>query len=224
MRAQPTIVHSDRSHRLVCNAAANAEYRTKAPKDINVLVVGPTGYIGKYVVKVNIHCPLPCISMYDCPPYACTFIIPEHIEGCHIVYCSSFPGNIQSRILRYLNSILHASDACSTGAYPARVQSDCFQQGEGRDQGENGEGGRGQGRTAFHGVYLKNVGLCHHRLHRILLSTNRSSAEQPFALETSSTLTLSATSPSRRRWMSWSHVLLAAPVRAGGLEGSFIPL
>ena len=42
-----------RSCRLKCSAVASGEYRSKAPKDIRVLVVGPTGYIGKYVVKVG---------------------------------------------------------------------------------------------------------------------------------------------------------------------------
>jgi hypothetical protein len=37
--------------RAATNAAAGADYRTKAPKDINVLVAGPTGYIGKFVTK-----------------------------------------------------------------------------------------------------------------------------------------------------------------------------
>lgn len=37
------------SRSLVCSAVA--DYREKAPKDTRVLVVGPTGYIGKYVVK-----------------------------------------------------------------------------------------------------------------------------------------------------------------------------
>lgn len=32
-------------------AAASADYRSKENKDIKVLVVGPTGYIGKFVVK-----------------------------------------------------------------------------------------------------------------------------------------------------------------------------
>ena len=32
-------------------AAAEADFRTRAPKDVRVLVVGPTGYIGKFVVK-----------------------------------------------------------------------------------------------------------------------------------------------------------------------------
>lgn len=40
-----------RSQRLVCSAASAADYRSKAPKDIRVLVVGPTGYIGKFVTK-----------------------------------------------------------------------------------------------------------------------------------------------------------------------------
>jgi NAD(P)-dependent dehydrogenase (short-subunit alcohol dehydrogenase family) len=35
----------------VAQAAASAEYRSKDPKDVRVLVVGPTGYIGKYVVQ-----------------------------------------------------------------------------------------------------------------------------------------------------------------------------
>lgn len=40
-----------RAARLLCQAAASGAYRSKAPKDIRVLVVGPTGYIGKFVVK-----------------------------------------------------------------------------------------------------------------------------------------------------------------------------
>ncbi len=32
-------------------AAVEADYRKRDPKDIRVLVVGPTGYIGKFVVK-----------------------------------------------------------------------------------------------------------------------------------------------------------------------------
>eukprot|EP00798_Chlamydomonas_sp_ICE-L_P002051 gene2051-18229_t len=41
----------ERASRIVCQAAPGGEYRSKAPKDIRVLVVGPTGYIGKFVVK-----------------------------------------------------------------------------------------------------------------------------------------------------------------------------
>mmetsp|Transcript_22599 Transcript_22599/g.49463 ORF Transcript_22599/g.49463 Transcript_22599/m.49463 type:complete len:420 (-) Transcript_22599:806-2065(-) len=41
----------DRAQRLACRAAAGSDYRSKAPKDIRVLVVGPTGYIGKFVTK-----------------------------------------------------------------------------------------------------------------------------------------------------------------------------
>ncbi len=37
-------------HRFMC-AAATADYRSKDNKDIRVLVVGSTGYIGKFVVK-----------------------------------------------------------------------------------------------------------------------------------------------------------------------------
>ena len=32
-------------------AAVDADYRKREPKDVRVLVVGPTGYIGKFVVK-----------------------------------------------------------------------------------------------------------------------------------------------------------------------------
>lgn len=35
----------------LCASAAATHYRSKAPKDINVLVVGPTGYIGKFVTQ-----------------------------------------------------------------------------------------------------------------------------------------------------------------------------
>ncbi|KAG1666143.1 hypothetical protein FOA52_011554 [Chlamydomonas sp. UWO 241] len=35
----------------VSAAAANPDYRSKAPKDVRVLVVGPTGYIGKFVTN-----------------------------------------------------------------------------------------------------------------------------------------------------------------------------
>ena len=42
-----------RSARLLCHADASGAYRSKAAKDIKVLVVGPTGYIGKFVVKVG---------------------------------------------------------------------------------------------------------------------------------------------------------------------------
>ncbi|KAG2482553.1 hypothetical protein HYH03_018512 [Edaphochlamys debaryana] len=37
--------------RVAAQAAPAADFRSRAPKDIRVLVVGPTGYIGKYVVK-----------------------------------------------------------------------------------------------------------------------------------------------------------------------------
>ncbi|GLC72861.1 hypothetical protein PLESTF_001301100 [Pleodorina starrii] len=43
------------SGRLPCRVAASAapseDFRKRAPKDVRVLVVGPTGYIGKFVVK-----------------------------------------------------------------------------------------------------------------------------------------------------------------------------
>ena len=39
-----------RRQRCIC-AAASGDYRDREPKDIRVLVVGATGYIGKFVVK-----------------------------------------------------------------------------------------------------------------------------------------------------------------------------
>lgn len=38
-------------HRLQCRAQAGQDYRSKPRGDVRVLVVGATGYIGKYVVK-----------------------------------------------------------------------------------------------------------------------------------------------------------------------------
>ena len=53
--ALPVASRASRAVRLPCMAAAPAaagsDFRTRAPKDVRVLVVGPTGYIGKYVVK-----------------------------------------------------------------------------------------------------------------------------------------------------------------------------
>jgi len=44
--------NSRRQARCVCQAAAAAaDYRSKDPKDVNVLIVGPTGYIGRFVTK-----------------------------------------------------------------------------------------------------------------------------------------------------------------------------
>lgn len=39
-----------REGRIRCLAQAT-DYRSRDPKDVSVLVVGPTGYIGKYVAK-----------------------------------------------------------------------------------------------------------------------------------------------------------------------------
>lgn len=55
-RALPVASRSSRTVRLPVlsaapAAAAGSDFRTRAPKDVRVLVVGPTGYIGKYVVK-----------------------------------------------------------------------------------------------------------------------------------------------------------------------------
>jgi glutamate dehydrogenase/leucine dehydrogenase len=47
-------VHSSKKRRgdggFRCSAQA-ADYRSRQPKDVSVLVVGPTGYIGRFVVK-----------------------------------------------------------------------------------------------------------------------------------------------------------------------------
>lgn len=46
-------VHAKRCQsfgRVRCSAAQSS-YRSKKPEDVSVLVVGPTGYIGKYVAK-----------------------------------------------------------------------------------------------------------------------------------------------------------------------------
>lgn len=53
LRSIPT-VHSSKKRRgdggFRCSAQA-ADYRSRQPKDVSVLVVGPTGYIGRFVVK-----------------------------------------------------------------------------------------------------------------------------------------------------------------------------
>lgn len=36
---------------MICCAAAGSDYRTREKKDVRVLVVGSTGYIGKFVTK-----------------------------------------------------------------------------------------------------------------------------------------------------------------------------
>ncbi|GAX78735.1 hypothetical protein CEUSTIGMA_g6172.t1 [Chlamydomonas eustigma] len=51
----PTTSSSQRFTRLRCHASSGQDYRSKPAKDIRVLVVGPTGYIGKFVVKELIN-------------------------------------------------------------------------------------------------------------------------------------------------------------------------
>ncbi|GFR39707.1 hypothetical protein Agub_g186, partial [Astrephomene gubernaculifera] len=60
IRVTPAAAHSARRSigsssrvqcRVVASAAPSEDFRQRAPKDVRVLVVGPTGYIGKYVVK-----------------------------------------------------------------------------------------------------------------------------------------------------------------------------
>ena len=40
-----------RNSRCFCFAAQANDYRSREPKDVRVLVVGPTGYIGRFVTK-----------------------------------------------------------------------------------------------------------------------------------------------------------------------------